>query len=373
VDARTEGPGGYAGTLAFLALPPGPPSSTAYPGLAAAGERITAWTPLFPGADRNDDGYADVTLPFAFPYDGSAFSSVRVYTDGHVSFVPWSGGTGPARPVLGGPSSPNAVVAPYWTDLRIAQGGSVSTGTLPDGRFVIEYDKLVVVGREDAGRVSFLITLSPSGEIELGWAQVASGLSALIRGAEGVSGGTAYRLYGTPAEHSLYRLVPLGNVIGLAERVAVVPPQAGATFNLTFDTAPLRPGRYTAALRFDSNAQLDPSVTLPVVLHVTGTDPEAPPPPEDPSPAPPASVDLRAAWPNPVRRATSLRFGLPADAPVRLAVYDVRGREVAVLAEGDHEAGWYDAPWTPVDASGVYIVRLVAGQEVRAVSVVVVR
>ncbi len=65
------------------------------------------------------------------------------------------------------------------------------------------------------------------------------------------------------------------------------------------------------------------------------------------------------AYPNPSGGRTTLGFTLPEPAAMRLAVYDVLGREVAVLAEGAHEAGRHTVP---LDGSalpaGVYLVRL---------------
>jgi hypothetical protein len=65
---------------------------------------------------------------------------------------------------------------------------------------------------------------------------------------------------------------------------------------------------------------------------------------------------------NPSHHHASVRFTLPEAATVRLALYDVTGREVAVLADGSWPAGEGSAV---IDASefptGVYIVRLTAG------------
>src|SRR5690606_1437056 len=62
--------------------------------------------------------------------------------------------------------------------------------------------------------------------------------------------------------------------------------------------------------------------------------------------------------PNPVRGGAEVTFEVEAAARVRVAVYDVLGREVAVLADGRFEAGRYEAT---LDASGLaaglYLVR----------------
>ncbi len=70
------------------------------------------------------------------------------------------------------------------------------------------------------------------------------------------------------------------------------------------------------------------------------------------------------AYPNPFRHQTALRFATREAGPVRLAVYDVTGREVAVLVDGVVEAGTHEAAFVAEGlASGVYVYRLTAGQQ----------
>ena len=71
------------------------------------------------------------------------------------------------------------------------------------------------------------------------------------------------------------------------------------------------------------------------------------------------------AFPNPFYERTTLRLALAATGRVRLAVYDLLGREVAVLADGTMEAGSravaFDAGTLP---AGTYLVRLEAAEQV---------
>jgi arylsulfatase A-like enzyme len=70
--------------------------------------------------------------------------------------------------------------------------------------------------------------------------------------------------------------------------------------------------------------------------------------------------------PNPFARRTTIRFTLDASMAVRLAVYDVLGREVAVLVDGEREAGTHAATLDGRGlAPGVYVYRLTAGGEVQ--------
>ena len=78
--------------------------------------------------------------------------------------------------------------------------------------------------------------------------------------------------------------------------------------------------------------------------------------------------------PNPLRDTATLHYTLDRYADVRLAVYDVLGREVATLAEGAQSAGSYTTRWAAAGvAPGVYLVRLQAGPTVATRRVVVVR
>jgi hypothetical protein len=81
----------------------------------------------------------------------------------------------------------------------------------------------------------------------------------------------------------------------------------------------------------------------------------------------PLVYSLAQNYPNPFNPTTVFRYQLPAAGRVRLAVYDLLGREVAALVDGTQKAGTYEAPFDGRGlASGVYICRLVAGDFVAA-------
>ncbi|MEM9996753.1 MAG: T9SS type A sorting domain-containing protein [Bacteroidota bacterium] len=76
----------------------------------------------------------------------------------------------------------------------------------------------------------------------------------------------------------------------------------------------------------------------------------------------PDAPTLDMAYPNPFTASATVRFGLPEAQPVRVVVYDVTGRTVAVLGDGVAEAGWHEARLDgTVLPSGVYLVRFEAG------------
>ncbi len=92
----------------------------------------------------------------------------------------------------------------------------------------------------------------------------------------------------------------------------------------------------------------------------------------------PSSSSLLGAAPNPFNPMTSIRFNLPQDAEVTLAIYDVSGRLVRDLAPGFLPAGEHAVNWNGQDqagravASGTYFARMKSGRtsQVRALMLV---
>jgi len=75
-------------------------------------------------------------------------------------------------------------------------------------------------------------------------------------------------------------------------------------------------------------------------------------------PATARAIDLAAPHPNPFNPAVTLDFTLARAGRVEIAVYDLRGRQVARLADGEHSAGAHSLRWDAAGLpSGTYLVR----------------
>ena len=78
----------------------------------------------------------------------------------------------------------------------------------------------------------------------------------------------------------------------------------------------------------------------------------------------PEHFALYQNYPNPFNSVTNIRYDLPKDSDVFLAVYDLLGREVAVLVSGNMVSGAHDVVWNGTDkfnnpvSAGVYIYRI---------------
>ena len=87
---------------------------------------------------------------------------------------------------------------------------------------------------------------------------------------------------------------------------------------------------------------------------------------KSPSAALPVEYGLSQNHPNPVDQSTLIDFSLPERSEISLVVYDVLGREVRTLADGEREPGRYSATLTRAGSNGstlgagIYFVRMSA-------------
>jgi hypothetical protein len=126
---------------------------------------------------------------------------------------------------------------------------------------------------------------------------------------------------------------------------------------------PVVGGRARLALEAD-----DPAARLRVIVGTEAFAQSA----ADGASLTPDAFSLEAPRPNPAAGPVRLDYVLAAPAEVRLEVFDAVGRRVAVVAEGERDAGVWTSTWTPSVAAGVYLVRFRAGafQAVRPLTVV---
>jgi hypothetical protein len=76
----------------------------------------------------------------------------------------------------------------------------------------------------------------------------------------------------------------------------------------------------------------------------------------------PSQFELKGNYPNPFNPTTNIRYNVPVNTEVQLSVYDMLGRQVAVLVNGAQAPGSYNVSFDATNlSSGVYLYRLQAG------------
>jgi hypothetical protein len=84
---------------------------------------------------------------------------------------------------------------------------------------------------------------------------------------------------------------------------------------------------------------------------------------QQPEPATPQGFALAQNYPNPFNPSTVISFQLPVSSHVTLKVFDVNGREMATLVNGEMAAGNHRVTFAPRDlAGGIYFYKITAGK-----------
>jgi len=147
----------------------------------------------------------------------------------------------------------------------------------------------------------------------------------------------------------------------------VIEPESSQDLTLTLDASGLFPSTYEGELLFHHTAR-GGETTIDVVLEVYDLEIESG------QTLQPLKFGIETAYPNPFNAATLLKYAVSSPGFVRLVVYDLQGREMEILYEGNTVAGRYATEVNTGNwASGIYLVRLEAGGEVDLVKLVCVK
>jgi hypothetical protein len=94
----------------------------------------------------------------------------------------------------------------------------------------------------------------------------------------------------------------------------------------------------------------------------------------DPATSLPLQFGLQAAYPNPFNASTRLEFTLDHTSHVTLQIFDLVGRRVASIVNGQFAPGGYRMNWdAPSAASGIYFARLTTDRQVGMTKLMLIR
>lgn len=165
----------------------------------------------------------------------------------------------------------------------------------------------------------------------------------------------------------VYQLAGNASWMSVEPAIAEVMPQDQLPVTLSLDLPGFPVGRYEGQIFFTHNA-LDNQFTLPIVATLRHNDVAVEPE------ILPVSTAIESIHPNPFNGSTTLKYAVSTSGVVKLAIYDLAGREITRLMDSEELAGNHaisiDAnSW----ASGVYIVKLETAGEVRTAKMVLMR
>ena len=88
----------------------------------------------------------------------------------------------------------------------------------------------------------------------------------------------------------------------------------------------------------------------------------------------PETFSLDRAYPNPFNPVTTLRFALPIETQVSIQIYNLQGRQVISLVDGNIGAGYHSVVWNADShSSGMYFVKMIAGEYISTQKLMLVK
>ena len=137
-------------------------------------------------------------------------------------------------------------------------------------------------------------------------------------------------------------------------------PGSEDSLSVTINTLFMGYGDYEGTLMFTTNVG-EFIVPVHVLITVLGADND---------PIIPSVFSVSDNYPNPFNPRTQFTVSLPKMSHIVVTIYDISGRQVALLAEGDYNAGQYRMEWdgmmgmNAAAPSGVYLLVVQAGDHV---------
>ena len=151
-----------------------------------------AWVDATTGIRRTlaDDASVEVALGFTFRLYGTAFTKVRVSSNGFLAF-----GSGSADRFVNAPIpdtiDPDGLTAAFWDDLDPSKGGAVFTrtmGTAPNRRFIASWNGVPVFDAPATSLTFQIVLEEATGRITYSYRDVSAGLPAADLGASATVG-----------------------------------------------------------------------------------------------------------------------------------------------------------------------------------------
>lgn len=233
--------------------------------LSSTGTRLT-WS------STDEELSAPLPLGFGFPFYGNTHHSVRVFTNGFLTF------TGKiaygANSILPNLSASENMIAAFWNDIVVDSYSGIYYQNI-GGNFVVQFENLPLYGNGNT-RVTCQAILKPTGEISLQYkALTQTGNNYTIGIQNSMRNDGLLIAYNAPYVHPglAVRISPPGAMswLTLSATSGMIAPVALQAVPLTLNATGLPLGDYFAEIIVDSNAPGELPAVIPVRLTVGNT------------------------------------------------------------------------------------------------------
>ena len=88
----------------------------------------------------------------------------------------------------------------------------------------------------------------------------------------------------------------------------------------------------------------------------------------------PEEFTLSNAYPNPFNPSTRIDFSVPTESLISIGIYDITGRNIQTLVNDNYQSGYHSVSWdASTYSSGVYFVKMVAGNYVESQKLMLIK
>ncbi|HET9251457.1 MAG TPA: S8 family serine peptidase [Candidatus Eisenbacteria bacterium] len=211
---------------------------------------------------------AAIPMGMDFPFYGGTYNSIRVCTNGFLSFTDAS--TSYENQALPNAGAPANLVAPMWDDMDF--GSIRRVYTYYDGaRYIVSW--VGVPHYQTGGPYTFQAILYPTGEIRFQYLTLGSPTNSATVGiqnaAKSIGLGVAFNTSYLKNNHAV-RIVPLQQWLTVSPTSGRILAGQSMNVEVRFNALGLTGGNYTGDVNVQSNDPDEGSLALPASLHVIG-------------------------------------------------------------------------------------------------------
>lgn len=240
--------------------------------IASIGTQITGWIGST-GSSNADDGRVVLPIPFAFPFYGNTYDSIKVVTNGWVSFATLSTSTEWTNSAIPSSGEPNLALFAFWDDLDIRTSGTVHYyHHAAQSRFIIQYTNVPHYSTLP-GLYTFQIILKADGSILYQYLSMQQTLNSATIGIENNSGTVGLQVvFNQNYVHDGLAISFAKDVAWLSENPisGAIAPGDSAKVAVIFNSTGLSDGEYRANLSITSNDFASGEKIIPVKMTVGG-------------------------------------------------------------------------------------------------------
>ncbi len=299
----------------------------------------------------NNEIVGPFALGFSFPFYENNFDSVRVCSNGFLSFT--SSSAASMNGTIPSTSIPNNAIYGFWDDLNPqASGGEVHYYNA-NGKFIVQFTN-VARSINQGHRVTFQMIIEQNGNVIVQYNTMIGSLNSATVGIENANGTTALQVVNNAnyVHNNLAVLFTedLLSWVSVDKNFGILLPLDSTIVDVRIHPNGILPGNYFAKYKIYGNSPdtIFANINLSVLVGVN-----------DEISFIPTKFSLKQNYPNPFNPKTKIKYEIAKSGFVNLKVFDVLGREIKTLVNENKNAGYYEIDFDANNLnSGIYFYKL---------------